>query len=73
MLNYWIGHKLGHKVFNKKIRVGFNKENLERTHQFFEKYGGKNNHYHTFHADYTKLCSFCRRNGKYEVPYIFGI
>lgn len=41
MVNYWLGQTFGHKVFNKENSRWFNKENLERTHQFFEKYGGK--------------------------------
>ena len=41
MANYWLGHKLGHKVFNKENSRWFNRENLEKTHEFFEKYGGK--------------------------------
>jgi len=38
--NYWIGHFLGQKMiekFNKIIR----KEHLDKTHAYFEKYGGK--------------------------------
>jgi membrane-associated protein len=39
--NYWIGSFVGPKIFHKE-RVRFlNKEYLDRTHQFFEKYGGK--------------------------------
>ena len=39
--NYWIGCILGPKVFRQE-RVRFlNKEYLDRTHQFYEKYGGK--------------------------------
>jgi len=41
MLNYWIGYKFGHLFFTKKDSRWFNKENVIRTHQFFEKYGGK--------------------------------
>lgn len=41
MLNYWIGDNFGHLVFNKKHSRWLNKDNLERTHEFFEKYGGK--------------------------------
>ncbi len=41
MVNYWIGKRFGHTVFNKKNSRWLNKENLERTHEFFEKYGGK--------------------------------
>jgi membrane-associated protein len=41
MLNYWIGYKFGHAFFNHKNSRWFNKENITKTHQFFEKYGGK--------------------------------
>ncbi len=40
-LNYWIGHFIGPKVFHKEKVRFFKKEYLERTHKFFEKYGGK--------------------------------
>lgn len=39
-VNYSIGHYLGPKVFEKNIRF-LKKEYLERTHQFYEKHGGK--------------------------------
>lgn len=39
-VNYWIGHYFGPKVFDKKIKF-LKKEYLERTHQFYEKHGGK--------------------------------
>lgn len=40
-VNYAIGHYLGPKVFHyEKSRV-FKKEYLDRTHQFYERYGGK--------------------------------
>lgn len=39
-VNYWIGHAIGPKIFEqKKIRF-LKKEYLERTHLFYEKYGG---------------------------------
>jgi membrane-associated protein len=39
-VNYWIGHAIGPKIFKQqKIRF-LKKEHLERTHQFYEKYGG---------------------------------
>ncbi len=38
--NYWIGHYIGPKVFHKESKY-IKKEYLERTHQFYEKYGGK--------------------------------
>lgn len=40
-VNYSIGHKLGPKVFDFRKSRFFNPEHLEKTHAFFEKYGGK--------------------------------
>ena len=40
-VNYWIGHLLGPKVFQKEKSRFFKKEYLLRTHKFYEKYGGK--------------------------------
>ena len=40
-VNYWIGAKVGPKVFHKKESRWFNPKHLERTHAFYEKYGGK--------------------------------
>ncbi len=40
-INYWIGHILGPKVFSKEKSRFFKKEYLDRTHQFYEKYGGE--------------------------------
>ncbi len=39
-VNYWIGHYVGPKLFARNSRY-LKKEYLDRTHQFFEKYGGK--------------------------------
>jgi membrane-associated protein len=40
-VNYWVGHKLGPKVFRSENARFFKKEYLDRTHAFFEKHGGK--------------------------------
>ena len=40
-LNYWIGYRVGPKVFSKEKSRFLNKEYLNRTHQFYERYGGK--------------------------------
>lgn len=40
-VNYWIGHFLGPKVFQKKNARLFNPAYLEKTRMFFDKYGGK--------------------------------
>lgn len=37
--NYWIGKKIGPKVFTKENSRVFKKEYLDRTHRFYEKYG----------------------------------
>jgi len=38
--NYWIGHFIGPKIFEKEKIKFLKKEHLERTHQFYEKHGG---------------------------------
>lgn len=40
-LNYWIGHRIGPRVFQGSGSRFLNKEHLDRTHKFYEKHGGK--------------------------------
>ena len=40
-VNYWIGYAMGPKVFTRENSRFLNKEHLERTHRFYQKYGGK--------------------------------
>lgn len=40
-VNYWIGSRIGPKVFNYENSRIFRKEYLDKTHKFYEKYGGK--------------------------------
>lgn len=40
-VNYWIGHSIGAKVFNKDNSKIFKKEYLEKTREFYEKHGAK--------------------------------
>ena len=40
-VNYWIGNFIGPKVFHKEDVRFLNKKHLEKTHQFYERYGGK--------------------------------
>jgi len=40
-INYWIGYYVGPKVFSHPKSLLFNPHHLQRTHQFYEKYGGK--------------------------------
>ena len=39
--NYWIGRWLGPKVFHFERSVWFNPAHLARTHEFYERHGGK--------------------------------
>jgi len=40
-VNYWIGYTIGPRVFQGESSRFFNRKHLERTHRFYEKYGGK--------------------------------
>jgi membrane-associated protein len=40
-VNYWIGHLVGPRVFTREKSLFFRKEYLDRTHRFYERYGGK--------------------------------
>ena len=40
-VNYWLGAYLGPKIFRKEKVRFLNREYLDRTHQFYERYGGK--------------------------------
>jgi len=40
-LNYWIGHLVGPKVFTREKSRFLKRDYLDRTHRFYEKYGGK--------------------------------
>jgi len=40
-VNYYIGSYIGPKVFSKPKSLFFNPDHLQRTHRFYEKYGGK--------------------------------
>lgn len=40
-VNYWIGSILGPRIFRGESSRFLNKKHLEKTHEFFERYGGK--------------------------------
>jgi len=40
-VNYWIGKIIGPKIFHKEKTPFFKKEYLDRTHEFYEKYGAE--------------------------------
>jgi membrane-associated protein len=39
-VNYWIGHRIGPRAFEGRIRF-LKKSHLDKTHEFYEKYGAK--------------------------------
>ncbi len=40
-VNYWFGARLGPRIFRGESVRFLNKKHLERTHEFYERYGGK--------------------------------
>jgi membrane-associated protein len=40
-VNYAVGRRIGHRVYDMKDSRVFRREYIDRTHRFFEKYGGK--------------------------------
>jgi len=40
-INYWVGYWIGPKIFHRANVRFLNKKHLDRTHAFYEKYGGK--------------------------------
>jgi membrane-associated protein len=40
-VNYWAGHLIGPKIFRGEGSRWLNRKHLEKTHQFYERYGGK--------------------------------
>jgi len=40
-VNYWVGMAVGPRIFRRKESRWLNPRHLERTHAFYEKYGGK--------------------------------
>ena len=40
-VNYWLGHYVGPRIFSKEDVRFLNKKHLQRTHEFYERYGGK--------------------------------
>ena len=40
-INYWVGYWIGPRIFHGESVRFLNKKHLDRTHSFYEKYGGK--------------------------------
>ncbi len=40
-VNYWIGNRVGHKIFDRQPKWFFKQEHFDYTHRFFQRHGGK--------------------------------
>lgn len=73
-VNYWIGHRMGRKIFNKKIKF-LNNENLCKAEKFYEKHGKKTIIYARFIPIIRTFAPFVAGIGKmkYSEFLIFNI
>ncbi len=65
---YWIGRKTGPRIFNRPNSRLFKREHLMRTHQFYEKHGGKTIIYARFVPIIRTFAAFVA--GVAEMPYL---
>lgn len=61
-VNYWIGYHVGPKVFSRDDIKLLNRRHLEKTHEFFEKYGSKT----VIYARFVPIVRTC-------TPFVAGI
>lgn len=61
--NYMIGHFFGRKLFNNPNSKIFKKSHLDKTHEFYKKYGGKTIIIAPIRTDCPYFRSLCSRNG----------
>ncbi|MFA4982308.1 MAG: DedA family protein [Candidatus Omnitrophota bacterium] len=69
-VNYALGKYLGHKVFQLNPRI-FKKEYIDRTHAFYEKYGGKTIIIARFVPIVRTFAPFVAGVGKMSYAYFF--
>jgi len=68
-VNYWIGHSLGGRAFvSKRVK----KEYLDKTHEFFEKHGGKTIFLARFVPIIRTFSPFVAGVGKMSYKYFFS-
>ncbi len=67
--NYWIGHSLGEKAYDSKW---VKKEYLDKTHEFFEKHGGKTIFLARFVPIIRTFAPFVAGVGKMSYKYFFS-
>ncbi|MBP6821244.1 MAG: DedA family protein [Acidobacteria bacterium] len=67
-VNYWIGRSLGPRVFSSESSRWFNRRHLDRTHAFYEKYGGKTLIFARFMPIVRTFAPFVAGIGKMTYP-----
>lgn len=67
-VNYWIGRMVGPKVFTSESSRWLNRKHLERTHAFYEKYGGKTLIFARFMPIIRTFAPFVAGIGKMSYP-----
>ena len=67
-VNYTIGRLFGEKLFSNPNSKIFRRSYLDKTHQFYEKHGGKNDYSRPFCADRQNVRPVCCGNGPHVVP-----
>ena len=71
--NYMIGHFFGNKLFNNPDSRIFKQSHLEKTHEFYKKYGGKTIIIALFCTYSPYICSFCSRYGQNALLLFYGV
>jgi len=71
-VNYWVGYKLGPKVFRSEGSIFFNKKHLLRTQDFYERYGGKTIIIARFVPIVRTFAPFVAGIGKMHYPRFFS-
>jgi membrane protein YqaA with SNARE-associated domain len=67
-VGFYIGRKAGPKIFSREDSLLFNKKHLIRTHQFYEKHGGKTIIIARFMPIIRTFAPGGGRRGRHELP-----
>ena len=71
--NYMIGHFFGNKLFNNPDSRIFKQSHLEKTHEFYKKYGGKTIIIARFVPIVRTFAPFCSRYGQNALLLFYGV